>query len=67
MRIIRRSEKATEKIFRFKCPVCGSELEAEEHELYGRGLRSFGFICPVCGGWRIFHSARDIVWSDFGR
>lgn len=51
MRIVKQGV-ARGKLYRFKCPYCKTDLEAEETELTDTGwLHQSGqmkFVCPVC-------------------
>lgn len=52
MRIVKCGAIATGKLYRFACPYCKTDLEAEEAELTDTGwMHKSGqlkFICPVC-------------------
>ena len=41
-------EKATKKVYRFNCPICGSKLEADGREFSDLGNKVIEFNCPVC-------------------
>ena len=49
---------AIERTYRFNCPVCGSKLECEGHELNDIGGRVKKFFCPIC------KKDRYISWSE---
>lgn len=49
---------ATGFLYRFKCPNCGSTLEAEVGDLSDVGNKVSEFYCPICG------KDRYIGWSD---
>lgn len=48
---------AVQQLYRFKCPNCGSSLEAEIGDLTDIGNKISKFYCPVC------ETDRYICWS----
>lgn len=55
MKVIKKAKHEAEvyQAYRFKCPVCNSELEGTKKEMEQvilLGKLHYGFICPVCGG-----------------